>query len=1055
MTPEEHCDILDIVRTGSEDFNKLTLVFSSLVTEMVNLQKIAKEKFFPAIILFGGMEDADEGEIQLQIGRLFPVLIDMHDFVERCYSVIKNTITQLGSLYHNNSEYYRSTFKKVQLQVVYSQLSNILITLFTLDEIIGNSQTLDKAWGRYRGMINQMERDPEKYNVEDPNKLFQLRILMERVTSLLLNQNIFKTIITHDYRGLEPIILKNPVLKKEFENYLNSSVRMFSSKAVVDSHMEIKYLSISVFYTLYCCLFHAEDKNTLKRLWDFNKKIPLIHLYGDCTWDSCSFFADTIPILVKKYRLPELRDRQKEFLLLTLKNMEGTINQLYGEVSAWIIYIENNAEQIEKSVGLLMKGIELAQTISSLYRKVIHLHTTTGVKIRSSTILYIFRCMEILKTIRAIYHRKSVVIANTLNIMVKKIATNIQSIMFNIRDKVEESIRKRQNPSPEDVDLYAAINLAIQMLNGPGSSARLLVFRLVLARIMPFGLLKDPEIKLLISQLSLLDKVTSFGELVIRATDTSDIYWFRNRIKYYIDFMYNNPGTISRMKFLFSTLQDCITLFAGVAHCDPGEMVDKLIDFIDEVLREHLLVPIASGIHKLLVVHVHNGTKSNLLGKDINERVDHVDPFLSADYAKFIELPALYLCNYSLDISDFVSHYLDRILYNLNTVALWNWQTFEEIRSLAKDMFKINLREVHLPGQTIEQGVDVLTIMRKLQPFARQYCYNMNNQIFIERENSKANTLKTINIHHIANSIRTHGTGIMNTTVSVAYQFLRDKIHFFSQFLYDELIKSRLSEDILTFEDIRKDNSNACFPHGLARDCQSFIRSIGQTEDGKSYLEKFRIHITEIGNIMGYIRMVRSGGQLYTSNALQFVPDLSSINSFKEALEKDSMSRETIESAQVLDGVITTLYQNFTEGTDYFRALVDVFKSEYRNERNSHLRAFYIILPALTINFVDHITECQDKFAKRGREEGSWTDDGFVIGVAYLLKLLDLNEQFDSLQWFDSVRIYVKEERSKITQKKKERQVTTAHYTQGILEKYQKQFQLLEYSLTSARVLYV
>lgn len=39
-------------------------------------------------------------------------------------------------------------------------------------------------------------------------------------------------------------------------------------------------------------------------------------------------------------------------------------------------------------------------------------------------------------------------------------------------------------------------------------------------------------------------------------------------------------------------------------------------------------------------------------------------------------------------------------------------------------------------------------------------------QIFIERTSNNKH-LNTINIRHIANSIRTHGTGIMNTTVSI------------------------------------------------------------------------------------------------------------------------------------------------------------------------------------------------------------------------------------------------------------------------------------------------
>ena len=64
-------------------------------------------------------------------------------------------------------------------------------------------------------------------------------------------------------------------------------------------------------------------------------------------------------------------------------------------------------------------------------------------------------------------------------------------------------------------------------------------------------------------------------------------------------------------------------------------------------------------------------------------------------------------------------------------------------------------------------------------------------QIFVERSSNNKH-LNTINIRHVANSIRTHGTGIMNTTVNFTYQFLSKKFFVFSQFMFDEHIKSKL-----------------------------------------------------------------------------------------------------------------------------------------------------------------------------------------------------------------------------------------------------------------------
>lgn len=64
--------------------------------------------------------------------------------------------------------------------------------------------------------------------------------------------------------------------------------------------------------------------------------------------------------------------------------------------------------------------------------------------------------------------------------------------------------------------------------------------------------------------------------------------------------------------------------------------------------------------------------------------------------------------------------------------------------------------------------MDVLEIMRNLDTFVTKYSYNLINQIFIENY-STSKHLNTINIKHISNSIRIHGSGIMSTTVSIYF----------------------------------------------------------------------------------------------------------------------------------------------------------------------------------------------------------------------------------------------------------------------------------------------
>lgn len=54
--------------------------------------------------------------------------------------------------------------------------------------------------------------------------------------------------------------------------------------------------------------------------------------------------------------------------------------------------------------------------------------------------------------------------------------------------------------------------------------------------------------------------------------------------------------------------------------------------------------------------------------------------------------------------------------------------------------------------------------MRNIHIFVGRYNYNMNQQLFVERAFDQKH-INVINIFHIADSIRTHGIGIMNTTV--------------------------------------------------------------------------------------------------------------------------------------------------------------------------------------------------------------------------------------------------------------------------------------------------
>merc|ERR1719270_782790 len=122
----------------------------------------------------------------------------------------------------------------------------------------------------------------------------------------------------------------------------------------------------------------------------------------------------------------------------------------------------------------------------------------------------------------------------------------------------------------------------------------------------------------------------------------------------------------------------------------------------------------------------------------------------------------------------------------------------------------------------------------------------------------------------------------MNTTVNFSYQFLRKKFGIFSQFLFDDQIKSRLAKDARFF----KENSHATldqkYPFDRAAKFNKGIRKLGTVDGQSTYLDQFRLLISQIGNTMGYVRMIKAGGLHFVSNSIRFVPDLDDIPNFEE-----------------------------------------------------------------------------------------------------------------------------------------------------------------------------
>ncbi|KAJ8262124.1 hypothetical protein GJAV_G00162500 [Gymnothorax javanicus] len=1067
LVPYEQSSLLELIKTENKVLNKVITVFAALCSEIKKLKHEAETKFYNGLLYYGeGVSDTCvlEGESQVQMGRFVSFLQELSCLVSRCFEVVVNVIHQLASLYNSSKGSTKIIESSgVHFQIVYEQLGELLLVLITLDEIIDNHSTLKEHWKMYKRLLKSVHHNASKFAIPE-EKLKPFEKLLLKLEGQLLDGMIFQACVEQrfDDHGESLSVSKNGAFAEEFAHNIRAIFNNVESKLGEPSEIDQrdKYAGVCGLFVLHFHIFRSVDKKLYKSLLDICRKVPAVTLTANIIWFSDSFLMAKVPAAAKmmdKKSLQSIKTQREASLQQKAQSLTKEVQSYYVFVTSWMMKMESilskehrsekPTEDLSSRCSVFVQGILYAYGIGIIIRTTMNLYMSTQKPMTKTSVKALCRLVELLKAVEHTFHRRSMVVADS----VSHISQHLQSQALASITIAKKRVVSDKKYSEQRLDVLSALVLAENALNGPSTWERRLIVSLALSVGTQMKTFRDEELLPLQLVLKKLDLISELRERVKVQCDCSFLYWHRAVFPIYLDDVYDNAVDAARIHYMFSALRDCVPSMLRTRHL---ESCDQLLESYEvetmQVFKEHLLDKLCKEIEKDLRLSVHTHLK-----------LDDRNPFKVGmkDLAHFFSLKPIRFFNCFIDIKAYVTHYLDKTFYNLTTVALHDWATYSEMRNLATQRYGLLMTEAHLPSQTLEQGLDVLEIMRNIHVFVSRYLYNLNNQIFIERTSNNKH-LNTINIRHIANSIRTHGTGIMNTTVNFTYQFLRKKFYIFSQFMYDEHIKSRLIKDIRFFRET-KDQSDQKYPFERAEKFNRGIRKLGITPDGQSYLDQFRQLISQIGNAMGYVRMIRSGGLHCCSSAIRFVPDLQDIVNFEELVKEEGLSEGTQKVASVLDSVLGDLTSNSAEGTEYFKMLVSVFAPEFRSIKNMHLRNFYMIVPPLTVNFVEHSISCKEKLNKKNKGGAAFTDDGFAMGVAYILKLLDQYQEFDSLHWFQSVRDKYMKEMSAVTKEQNvqassqdEKLLQTMNLTQKRLDVCLQEFELLYFSLSSARIFF-
>ncbi|TMS34906.1 hypothetical protein L596_002405 [Steinernema carpocapsae] len=1070
-------DLFGLVNSGNDIVDKCIVALSTLNVEMEYLKEEAKE-MYSGLLLYG--ENVDDS-IQHHsshvrtISKFLPFLQKLSLFISRVNEVCRNMLLQLLNFYRLDDSVISKPRSRSFLSI-WNALGDGLSILVVIDEIVASHPLLLDHWNSYVKSIQMVHHNPKQF-VDDSEKLKPFQSLVSNLDLQIMSLNVFKNCCEQFF---EPNLNTNELFLDRFYKSLLEMFEQWDKSATVVAGRQ-SLMRICCLASLYQIIRRTLDKKLMKSLWGTYRKLPSFTIVGDIVWCPCEFLSKAVPggeSFIDKKSMASLTALRQSVFNHQLDSLIGDADALESEVEEWKVEMgercfEHSGKHADASASLtqqfetIVKGSLLADRMMRVLKCILNGQASSKTKaaLSKSNAAAIFKVFELIKMVEAVFleHWSSILalsqqVCQMWSGDALRIIEAVKNSLSSCGGIVEQIRNATSNQDAKNIDVLSSLTVAQQVLAGNVSRNRIITAVVSLEMANYMRIFRWGDIQSINDCLRRIETAHKLGYLFSQVSTCAILYWHRSLCKVYFETMLidsNGSPLGQNSVYFYRAINDACAVLKLAAHCSPDEMIAA---YRKDIFSAYEATHLRKLCHLIendlrLSIHSHLQLDDRTPQDPVNSR--------SSGLQELLRISKIRIGTDVLDGVRFVERYLEKTFYNLSAVALYDCHTYSRMRLLAAEKYGLILCDSRLPFQRIDQGLDIIFVMRNIQMFVANYNYNLNQQVCLLRTRQQQPILER---PWVSNSIRTHGLGIMNTTVNFTYQFLKKRFFSFSQFLYDDHIKSQLLKDLRFYRE-NTENLGKMYPVKRAERFNMEIRKLGVSADDESFLDRFRVLVTQIGNALGYVRLLKSGAIEASEYAANLLLDGDSDEPMKlsSLLEEAGGSQTTCDAAIMFDGLSDSITRYFLNNNDYMQLLVEVFSSEFRNfDKFCHLRNFFMIVPPLTVNFIEHVLACKGRLGKRGTsgKNFTFTDDGFSMGIAYILILLDQFDHFTSLNWFDSVLKKCNEEREKVEKAYKEavKDKTNESYSHSLalkltrLDSYQQEFKLLTYTLHSARI---
>ncbi|KAH8255175.1 hypothetical protein KR038_011237, partial [Drosophila bunnanda] len=791
------------------------------------------------------------------------------------------------------------------------------------------------------------------------------------------------------------------------------------------------------------------EAKSVRNVTDLVNRHQRLPLNQNVYWSPAAFLAQHAKTLMKTPARPQEFQGSKAHssVLERMKSSDlKNCRQLGVQISLWSISMQRVLDagvfgRLKTFSQLILTGQSYAEQVTRLADSLVNRHMALMMPLSKTDWFVLCRLLQYLKVLQKTFESNQIDFVRYTSSLIQWQKQRVLHLLQTTRKKIVDlKLLQRK------VNFLSTMKLAEKSILGFPSRKRLTFIDLAVGEFLDKDrLLPADKLKVFLSILQRANNLNSFGSDMRQQLDSSSLiynYWFLSTslLKEFSE-LQRNPYALQNLVAVSYHLDKSMAIFGSSEQCPPKPSANSLMI---EFLRTHL------------ELFLRMETLSHLFQSQ-------EQPFqqTALDYRHCIHAAAMEFGGDYNIIRDNLENYFTATFYNLTTIAPHDWKTYEKMRHFASKVLQLRPIDDHLPNQIIDQGIDVLQIMRNIHTFASSYSYNMNLQLFVETH-SKSKHLDIIGTRHVANSVQTHGTGIINTTVNFIYQFLRQKFYTFSTFLHDEQIKSRLLKELRFHAEHKHSKPYQSYPYERAENFLRKIRKLGFASNGETYIDLFRKVITQVGNAVGYVRLLQAGSKNANYRSRSYMPKVGS--QFSAGEEPKGLLEATATSIREYEKSVGHMRECYSGNTNYFKLLVQGFKPFLCNPHNHHLKTFFLITPSLIMNYIDYRVKERLKIHQKDLSKLSLFEDGFAVGLVYILSMLNQQSEFHELGWSQTTAQQLKEQRAKVRNLLAGQQATatptneklsqTMAITEHHVNAYEHEYNLLYATLSSSEIFF-